>query len=81
MEIVYKNENTSENLNWDDIEFGELCTFQNGCDEKFVGMKVWSEHSGYWVVDLSENPPSLYKDGNVYKIVKKFKDATLTVKI
>jgi hypothetical protein len=80
MDIVYKNENTSENLSWDDVEFGELCIFQNGCGENFVGMKVLSEHSGCWVVDLSENPSSLYKDGNVYKIVKKLKDATLTVK-
>ena len=67
-------------IDWEDILYGDVCIFKNGLNEKFVGMKVWSEHVGKWVVDLSANPSALYKDGNVYKVVKKLKDVTLTIK-
>lgn len=80
MNIVSLGEEVSEDISWEDIDFGEICIFENQCGEKFIGMKVYSEHSGYWLVDLSDNPSSLYKDGNVYRVLKKIKDATLTIK-
>ena len=79
MNIVYDDKAEGKIIEWGDLDYGDVCIFQNGSGKKFVGIKVLSEHSGNWVVDLSEAPASLYKDGDVYNIVRKIRDSTLTI--
>lgn len=73
--ILKIKDSETEELSWEDVDYGAVCKFLTTDNISFVGMKVYCSTGEDMVLDLEES--MLYTDFEKYKITKVFESATL----